>query len=77
MGICNIMATKPYPRSFLVMQPMTSSCKSALTKNVNAVAPFLDKYGSEAPYTCRRRKLWTGMFHSRENSSLTASNEFL
>ena len=25
-GICNIMRENPYPRNFLVIQPMTSSC---------------------------------------------------
>lgn len=30
----------------------------------------VEKWVLEEKYTWRRRKWWTGMFHSRENSSL-------
>ena len=43
----------------------------ALIRNVMAVANGRDRCGREAPYTCRRKKWCTGMFHSRENSSLS------
>lgn len=38
IGICSIMAKNPYPRNFLVMQPMTSSCARAEIKKVVRVA---------------------------------------
>lgn len=56
IGICSIIATKPYPRSFLVIQPMTSSWSSALIRNVRTVDMLFDMYGREAPYTWRRKK---------------------
>jgi hypothetical protein len=43
----------------------------ALTKNVMNIAREFGKYVREEKYTWRRRKWWTGMFHSRENSSLS------
>ena len=43
MGSCSIMAAKPYPRSFLVMQPMTSSWKNELTRNVISMAMGCEK----------------------------------
>jgi hypothetical protein len=33
------------------------------------VASGRDMWFFEAEYTCRRKKWWTGLFHSRENSS--------
>lgn len=47
MGIWSIMARKPYPRSFLVMQLMTSSWKTELTRNVMNMATGWEKYESE------------------------------
>lgn len=42
IGICSIIAMKPYPRNFLVMQPITSSCARALMKKVIVVASGRD-----------------------------------
>lgn len=49
MGNCDICAANPYPRSFFVMQPMTSSWPNALTRKVISVAVLRDMYGLEAP----------------------------
>ncbi len=49
MGNCIICARKPYPLSFLVMQPMTSSWPTALIRNVMRVATGREKRGREAP----------------------------
>ena len=74
-GICNIIATNPYPLNFFVIHPITSSCASALTRNVITVAIGRDKFTPLlAEYTCLRKKWCTGIFHSRENSS--QSQEF-
>lgn len=56
------------------MQPITSSCASELMRNVTTVANGRLIVVREAEYTWRRKKWWTGMFHSRENSS--QSSEF-
>ena len=48
IGICSIMAKKPYPLNFLVMQPMTSSCASALMRKVMTVAKGLDIWPRDA-----------------------------
>lgn len=42
IGICNIIATKPYPRNLRVMQPMTSSCAILETRKVMKVATGRD-----------------------------------
>ena len=49
MGNCDICAANPYPRSFLVIQPMTNSCPRALMRKVMSVAVLRDTYGLEAP----------------------------
>ena len=49
MGNCIIWARKPYPLSFFVMQPMTSSWPMALMRNVIKVATGREKRGREAP----------------------------
>ena len=49
MGNCDICAANPYPRSFLVIQPMTNSCPRALRRKVMSVAVLRDTYGLEAP----------------------------
>lgn len=69
IGICSIMAMKPYPRNLRVIQPMTSSWANELIKNVMKVATGRDMVVREALYTCRLKKLCTGMFHSRLNVS--------
>jgi hypothetical protein len=43
MGSCNIIKRKPYPRNFFVMQLITSSCASALTRNVINIATGAEK----------------------------------
>lgn len=42
IGICNIIATKPYPRNLRVMQPMTNSCAILETRKVMKVATGRD-----------------------------------
>ena len=69
IGNCNIIATNPYPRNFFVIHPMINSCPRLEIKNVIAIAIELLKYVFELKYTWRRRKWYTGIFHSRLNSS--------
>ena len=49
----------------------TSSCTHAERKKVISVAVDFDTWYAEMLewYTCRRRKLWTGLFQSRANWS--------
>ena len=56
IGICNIMATKPYPRNLRVIQPMTSSCAILDTRKVMKVATGRDIVFRDAEYTWRRKK---------------------
>jgi len=58
-------------RIFLVTIVMTSSCAIALRKNVMNIAVVRDRpYDARVEaYTCRKRKVCTGLFHLRENSS--------
>ena len=49
MGNCIIWARNPYPLSFFVMQPMTSSWPMALIRKVMRVATGREKRGREAP----------------------------
>ena len=62
---------KRYGRIFLVTTAMTSSWHNAERRKVRNVADVFDNckpYMVEA-YTCRSRKVWTGLFHFRENWS--------
>lgn len=58
-------------RNFLVTTAITNSWAKALIKNVINIAverdvcqPLID-----GAYMCRKRNVWTGLFHLRENSS--------
>jgi hypothetical protein len=70
-GNCIICIAIKYPLSFLKIHHITSSCTQALRRNVTSVAVWRDslKVLMEEWYTWRRRKLWTGRFQSRANSS--------
>ena len=50
---------------------MTSSCASAERRKVTNMAPERESLYELIvdAYTCRRRKVCTGLFHLRENSS--------
>ena len=56
---------------FFVTIAMTSSCAAALSRNVTNIALCrVSLYESIVDaYTWRRRKVCTGLFHLRENSS--------
>lgn len=56
MGNWSIMARKPYPRIFFVMQVMINSCATELTRNVITKALELENRSNEEKYTWRRRK---------------------
>lgn len=65
---CNV---NKYILNLRVTTAITSSCAQALIKKVTNIAVVLETRWLMivAAYTCLSRKVYTGLFHFRENSS--------